>query len=293
MKKYLASLLCVALIVFAMPMQLNAYERKEHDEIMLTILFRKFSYACNNADVQDELDVLKSACYLAIDQFNSSGQKDLDILKNYKVKKLPDKVEQIGYKASGRNHRDFTHRGWNFSYTGEMAELWPKRQNVLRRAVAQVFNLKVDDPQTESFCELLYYIHIIGDHEDDESYMISNGRKIDVGGRHDNEDIIHKLLELFEVLFNDQRDSHKYRGLTANLQSIDSELSKLINSEGGINSDEKFQKHQELVKELIDILSLYIPEMLKKEPFFNDVFYKGIQHTDVMEWFEDWFANAA
>lgn len=254
---------------------------------MLKILFRKFEYACNNSSVQDEISVLTSACYLTIDQFNNFGQNELNELIAYGIKNVPSQVGEIGFSASGRNHRNFTHRGWNFDYSGEMKTKWPIRQDILRNSVDAVFNFNGNEKQKEAFCELLYYIHILGDHEDDTSYMVSNGLKIDVGGRHDKEDIIHKLLSLLPLLFADQTNTHKYRALITNLRSINSKLDKLVNSIGGINTDEKFAERQVLVGDITEILSLYLPELLKKEPFFNEVFYREMKHADTLDWLDN------
>lgn len=274
------------------PIKGAAYERKDHDDLMLKILFWKHEYACSDSSVQDELSVLTSACYLTIDQFNSYGQNYLDELTTYGVKNIPTQVSEIGFSASGRNHRSFTHRGWDFAYSGEMKTKWPLRQDILRNTVGAVFDFNGNEQQKEAFCELLYYIHILGDHEDDASYQISNGLKIDIGGRHDKEDIIHKLLDLLPVLFADQTHTHKYRALTTNLRSINSKLDKLVNSVGGINNDEKFAERQVLVGKVIEILSLYLPKMLKKEPFFNEVFYGEMKQTDALDWLDD-LLNAA
>ena len=167
-----------------------------------------------------------------------------------------------------------------------MKTLWPVRQDILRNTVSAVFHFNGNEKQKEAFCELLYHIHILGDHEDDASYQISNGLKIDIGGRHDKEDIIHKLLDLLPNLFADQTHTHKYRALTTNLRSINSKLDKLV------NTDEKFAERQVLVGDVIEILSLYLPEMLKKEPFFNDVFYGEMKQTDALNWLDD-LLNAA
>ena len=290
--RFLTLLLCLALIISMVPIKSEAYERKDHDDLMLKILFRKYEYACNDSSVKDELSVLTSACYLTIDQFNSYGQNYLDELNAYGIKNLPEQVSEIGFSASGRNHRSFTHRGWSFDYSGEMKSKWPIRQDILRNTVGTVFDFKGNVSQQEAFCELLYYIHIIGDHEDDASYTISNGLKIDLGGRHDKEDIIHKLLDLLPRLFADQTNTHKYRTLVAKLHSINSDLDKIVNSVGGINNDEKFTQRQDLVKRLIDILSLYLPEMLKDELFFNEVFYADIKQSDALDWLDD-LLNAA
>lgn len=290
--RFLTLLLCFALLISMLPIKSEAYERKDHDDLMLKILFQKYEYACNDSSVQDELSVLTSACYLTIDQFNSYGQNYLDELASYGVKNIPTQVNEIGFSASGRNHRSFTHRGWDFAYSGEMKTKWPLRQDILRNTVGAVFDFNGNEQQKEAFCELLYYIHILGDHEDDASYQISNGLKIDIGGRHDKEDIIHKLLDLLPVLFADQTHTHKYRALTTNLRSINSKLDKLVNSVGGINNDEKFAERQVLVGKVIEILSLYLPKMLKKEPFFNEVFYGEMKQTNALDWLDD-LLNAA
>ena len=47
-----------------------------------------------------------------------------------------------------------------------------------------------------------------------------------------------------------------------------------------------------LVAEVVEILSLYLPEMLKKELFFNDVFYGEMKQTDALDWLDD-LLNAA
>lgn len=285
--RLLSLLLCVALIIGLFPITADAYERKDHDKLTLEILFRKYEYACNDRSVQDELSALTSACYLTIDQFNSYGQQYLDELITYGVKDIPSQISEIGYSASPKTHRDYTHRGWSFDYGGEMKTKWPLRQEILRNTVGTVFDFEGNENQKEAFCELLYYIHILGDHLDDESYKISNGRKMDVGGRHDKGDMIHELLDLFPVLFASQTHTHKYRTLTAKLSSMNSKFDKLVNSEGGINSDEKFEQYQQLVNEFKDVLTLYVPEMLKKEPFFAKVFYADTQPASILDWLND------
>ena len=80
-------------------------------------------------------------------------------------------------------------------------------------------------------------------------------------------------LNSFETLFADQKYTHKYRSLTSNLQQIDSRFSKIVNSEGNVNSDEKFELYQEYVDDTLEILTYYLPEMLKDEKFFYNTFY--------------------
>lgn len=282
--RFLVLFLCVVLISSMISIKSEAHVRKEHDKIMLYVLFRKFEYASKDASVQDEISVLTDACYLTIDQFNKQGQASLDELLAYGINGIPQNVSEINYKAGGNDHRSKTHRGWNVISDSEMKTIWPIRQNILRNTVGTVFDFDDNEKQKEAFCELLYYIHILGDHQHDQSYKIKNGLKIDVGGRHDKEDIIHKILELLPVLFPNQTNTHKYRALTTKLRSINNKFDKLVNSDGGINNEEKFAQKQELVKKVIKIMSLYLPEMLKKESFFNQIFYSNIQPSSIIDW---------
>ena len=97
---------------------------------------------------------------------------------------------------------------------------------------------------------------------------------MDVGGRRDKEDIIYELQKHFKVLFVDQQNTNKYRYLNNALERYNTKLSKIVTSAGGINTDEKFTLRQEYVEGIMDVLTMYLPEMLKEERFFNDVFYK-------------------
>lgn len=60
----------------------------------------------------------------------------------------------------------------------------------------------------------------------------------------DEVSIIDELLYHIERLFEDQKHTHKYNSLTATLEKYDSRFSTLVRSEGGINTDEKFQKNR-------------------------------------------------
>ena len=267
-------MLGVVLLITSIQVRLLAFERKDHDKYMSEVLFKNFKVIDNDLEVQDEIAALESACYLTIDQFNNNGQKDLDVLIEYGVPNIPKGVNEISFNASGITHRSYTHRGWDYSYSGDMRELWPKRQAILTNTVDKVFDFDGDIKKQESFCKLLYYIHILGDHKDDTSWKIKNGLKMGVGGRNDNEDIIHELLDALSILFADQKYTHKYRSLTSGLQRIDNRFAKIVNSEGNVNTDEKFELYQQYVDDTLEILTLYLPEMLKEEEFFYEVFYK-------------------
>lgn len=272
-KNWIAVILCAVLVAECIPTKVEAYERKDHDKYMLEVLFRNFKEVENDHNVDDEIEALECAAYLCIDQFNNNGQKDLDVLLGFGVKGIPSKVEDIAFNASGTNHRSFTHRGWkstNNSISKEKREL---RENILLNTADAIFDFKGNENQKDGFCALIYYIHLLGDHQDDTSYMVKNGLKMDVGGRKDKTDIIHELEANISVVFSDQTHTHKYQSLMGSLEKYNSKLYDLVNSEGGINTDEEFFEKQELVDGLTRLLTLYLPEMLKDELFFSEVFY--------------------
>ena len=272
--KCLLLLLCAVILLECVPGKSLAYERKGHDALMLKILFKNFKVVENDSSIQDEIKALECASYLAIDQFNGNGQKDLDFLLNYGVKGIPEDVSSISYKGGG-DHRSHTHRGWDFSLYTLTKDLWPTRKQILLNTADKVFDFQGEEAKKNSFCALLYYIHILGDHMADKNHKVKNGLKMDVGGKNkDKEDIIHELLKHIRILFADQKHTHKYRGLTTALGIYNSRLAELVQSEGGINTDEKFQQKQKYVKTLVeDVLPNYLPEMLKNEQFFYKTFY--------------------
>ena len=159
--KWLIILLCIVLIVSGIPQTSYAYERDDHDEYMLEVLFKNFREVENDPSIQDEIKALECASYLAIDQFNNNGQKDLDFLLTYGVKGIPSEVSEISFNASGTTHRSHTHRGWDFQLYSVTKELWPVRKQILLNTADKIFDFQGDDVKKDSFCALIYYIHIL------------------------------------------------------------------------------------------------------------------------------------
>lgn len=272
--KGLLFFLCVALLFSCLPLpKAYAFDSNVHDKYMQDVLFKNFLQPENKPEIQDEIEALECASYLALDQFNGNGQEKLDNLASYGVSDLPE-LKAIDFSASGKTHRSFTHRGWDFEYGGLANDRWVQRKQILLNTADTIFNFDGNDKQKESFCALIYYIHVLGDLIADTSYKTQNGLIMDPGGRIDKYDVIDELLKHFKILFADQKYTHKYLCLSLAMARYNLKLSKIIRSTGGINSDEKFEKRQECVNDLMDLLTMYLPEMLKEESFFYDVFYK-------------------
>lgn len=273
-KKSVSCIIICIMMTLTCSMSGMAYERGGHDALLKEVLFKGFKEIDNDIRVKPEIDALCSASYLAIDQFNHNGQGDLDYLRSFGVQNLPE-LSEIDFTASGKNHRNKTHRGWNHSYPTFDRENWTIRQGILMNTVDAVFDFGGNEAQKESFCKLIYYIHILGDHLDNQTFDQSknNGLIIAAGGTIDKNNMIDEILSLIEILFRDQKHTHKYRSLTTSLERLNRKFSKVVRSKGGVNTEQKFDEHQGYVKKTYKILTLYIPEMLKDEKFFYDVFY--------------------
>lgn len=248
-------------------------EWKGHDQFMLDVLFKNFKVVDNDPSIKAEIEALECASYLTIDQFNGFGQNYLNTLKDYRVKNIPKSISAIDFSASGKTHRTYSHRGWDYHYLGATKELMPIRKQILINTADAIFDFKGDEKQKESFCALIYYVHILGDFMEDKSYKIDNGLKMDAGGRIDKEDIIHEIEKHLQTLFPDQQNTNKYRYLVNALERYNTKLLTLVRSKGGIDTDERFQERQEYVEGVMNVLTMYLPEMLKEEEFFNEVFY--------------------
>ena len=274
-KKFSAVLLALVLLLSDIPI-VRAYERKDHDQMTEDVLFKNFKVIDNDLACLDEINAIECAAYLAIDQFNENGQGDLNVLKAFGVKKLP-KLRDIDYPSSGAYHRRATHRGWTAEigvYDGEVLERWLLRKEILISTVEKIFDFKGDEVKKDSFCALIYYIHILGDRIDDTKYY-PNAEIMELGGRTDEQDIACELLKYIEILFEDQKHTHKYQHVVSELEISDSGIKELLQSQpSGLMSEETFEKYQKYADEIREVLTCNLPEMLKDEDFFSEVFYK-------------------
>ena len=284
----LALLLAVSLSVNAIPV--HAYERKEHDHHLEKVLFGNERFSSNkSSDIKNAIKALEAASYLAIDQANGKGADDLDFLKNkFNVAGLPA-LSDIDFQSGGA-HRRYTHMGWNHYYPVDKGN-WKDRKDILLSTVNKEFKFKKTpnavlghffkrfreyDTKCDSFCALIYYVHIIGDCMDNVSFTqfkFNYPNMMGLGGRNDKESVIAELLMHTEILFSDQKNSFKYLTLKNKLLKLDGNLKKIVRSEGGINTEVKYRKYVKYARDLMGILEKNIPNLLREEEFFEQVYY--------------------
>ena len=65
----------------------------------------------------------------------------------------------------------------------------------------------------------------------------------------------------------------KYLTLKNKLLKLDGNLKKIVQSEGGINTVVKYRKYVKYARDLMNILEKNIPNLLREEEFFAQVYY--------------------
>ena len=273
--KRVLTILLTAVLCFTLTTSVYAFNREEHDKYMLDVLFKSFKNVENDKSISKEIEALECASYLTIDQYNGNGEKDLSFLQQYKVKDLPSSISQIDY-SSGSYHRRATHRGWDGETTGVYnttdRERWIIRKKILINTCDKIFDFKGNTTKRDSFCALIYYIHILGDRIADSKYY-PNSDIIELGGRTDNQDITHELRHHISILFSDQNHTHKFNHVITRLDYLDSRIATLLKKNNGSISSEDFVEYKGYADDIMDVLKYNIPEMLKDEDFFRKVFY--------------------
>ena len=287
-KRVIALLLAAAMFVTCMP-PASAHERKEHDSELEWVLFGDRNYKNAHSNVEDIIQALEDAVYLAVDQYNGNGKKELENLRSMGVRNLPRSIDEFDFSGNYA-HRKYTHRGWDLEYS-EKAH-WPIRKSILTNTVQKVLFDAENQPlswfpwlsekvystpelrkQRDSFCALLYYVHILGDHIEAEKYtQLAYVAPLTQVHDAQNPGIIPDIEQHLSVVFASQKASFTYAALMGELDNLKLKAEKLDSSTGGVNTPEKFEKYHQCAEELLKTLSAYVPQLLKNEPFFSNHF---------------------
>lgn len=286
MKRRLLSVSLLVAMLLSIAVPCFAHDKEGHNRFLEEVLFGRDGYiSVLSENGQKALTALEYASYLAVDQFNGKGTDELDYLKRtYRVPGLPSSLSTFDFSGN-QFHRSYTHRGWDHEYIQDKAN-WGARRNLLLATTEKVFDFSVFSgkilghdfgyaEKCNSVAALIYYVHIIGDHEARVSYKVTDvmmplaQAHVDVN----NPDILSEVKHHLQIIFADQQNTHKYKTLMQELDALAGEARSLAATPGGINTDEKFLICKDQVQELLTLLQDYVPNMLKDEPFFTDVFY--------------------
>lgn len=283
MKRKFCLLLLTIAVLLSISIPVLAHSRSNHDKEMEKVFFGGRA----TSEQKDMAKALEAAAYLTIDQCSEKGQRNLDLLESY-VDDLPELKEIDINEKEWTHHREYTHQGWtskyhdiqsraNNSIDKEWEEKWTLRKKILEDTVEFIFKfnwwsgipligkaLPDYGAQGDSLCALIYYTHLLGDHEvtekmDQYSYLLP------VGGKVNNKDIIHEIMYHCNVIFEAQSDSREFSLFTMKLEEINSKYFKLIK----IDST-NISENQKYASEVLQVLQDYIPEFLECEDFYQN-----------------------
>ena len=286
-----------------------AYDTDEHSAQREYVLFGDREYKNTHPMHEDKILALENAVYLCVDQFNGKGQDKLDFLLDRDIPDLPESIAEIDFSGNYA-HRGPTHSGWNGEHATKCN--WPVRERILKNTVQhelfpyndtpltwfpwleeRIFGEAVESrahsrEQSEAFCILLYSIHVLGDHihagDDDRNncddsltfkQKLNGLAYVDPLTRpndRDNPGIIPDLRSSLSTLFAAQKKSRTCIGLMNKLDEYETLSDNLVNSEGGVDTEEEFAEYNKCANELLETLGEYVPSLLKKESFYKEAF---------------------
>lgn len=288
-KRTLAVLLCI-LLMGSVALPALADPTVKHNKAYEKVLFGTGGSKNLSPKAKEALTTLEYALYLSIDSYDQRGQEELDFLRKQGVNVLPENVSDFSV-SSNSHHERYTHRGWVYTYTPDLASWHTIRKPLLISAVNNALDFgfggwlieldnagwvttdeSIYDKKCVSFAALMYYVHILGDHSGNT--YTSDPDRIPLGHRNPgetNRDIIFDLQEHLAILFADQADSDEYEKLMDELSKEGKKIRDLAQAHVAREDHEQYRTYASSV---VDILAKYIPSLLKNEPFFANVFYK-------------------
>ena len=282
-------------IIYAHPTQ------KEHDDELKAVLFRDHALT---KEQKERFQAIADAAALCIDQFstneNIQSKKDLFDKLNKRIgfsfsfNDIELQKGSNGKNVTANTHRRYTHRGWNFdSYP--FPKLWEQRKKILTATVNKelfnkspgilaklpfgegvVYSEKACNKKCEAFCELVYYVHILGDHLEANQYSDEFSQLIPLVRHEDPRSpaMINELISLANILFADQKN--RLIDFNKGLEEMKEDAEKAMFPGNGINltSEEQFEVSKRYALGLMEYLKKNIPEMLYKVDFIKTAFYE-------------------
>lgn len=279
-------IVCYVLLIAALLSMVSpayAHDAAGHNLQLEMVLFGPSNaVTAMSPEAQNALKALECASYLALDQYNGKGNRALTYLNStYHVPGLPKSIDAIDF-PSNEYHRKYTHYGWDYQYDDDKAH-WAVRKNILLATTEKVFDFQTFSGKVlwhdfgyaqkcNSFAALVYYVHVLGDHEALESYK--NIAMMQLAQPHPDQspDIYSELKYHLQILFADQVSTHKYKAFMQELDTQAEAARMLAASTGGTNTDEKFLVYEAQVESLLTLLQDYVWQMLEEETFFTDIF---------------------
>ncbi len=295
MKRKLIAGVFLCLLVFSLLGNTLAHKDDQHYKEVESVLFgNQTAVIMGNETSKKLVRHLEYATSIALDQCNGYKGILLKDLQLYGVPNLPPNVTDIGaensinFKAGPNKHRSYTHLGWTYTYGKEFADAnWPKRKQMMIETTKKVLNSK-DEEVCDSFSAILYYVHILGDIQDDSSRterdqiipLIEKHGLSDIFTYKPNKDIFIELYHYLSVLF-EGRVSKTYLSYYTRMMRKIKDLYSEAKRDMRANDDETVVENQNNLtseqldyysKKLLETLSKNMPTLLE-HTLFDGIFY--------------------
>ena len=301
----------VLLLVFQITSNLfskNSFDEKNNNEQAghaddIAKLLTGNGYWVNNGN-QQLLTTLKSLTYIMYLVVDSTMRME-DENQAYEVDNaityLRENMKQLNFDSisnfrefltpAGNTHGHYTHLGWDHIYPDDdiistsrgdiiinTQKRWGIRKKILTEALGKMFSFSIfNSAKQDSLGALFYYVHILGDHEDNS--ITTAYTRIPIESKYEqmfkigfpgwetsdqrwvpneNETIIKELKKHLERLFSDQINTPN--GLY---------YSNLIRGLDGILPENQIEK----ARYVLNLLFNNVPSLLKGSSFARD-FYK-------------------
>ena len=283
---------CALLLFFFSICFVIAKSKEGHDDDLHEVLFGKNydEYERNDLINEDKIKKLDAACYLLLDYCKSKnntaqGEKALRELGISNIFNITLKQMDT---PGGPHHERFTHLGWDEKwYQGGKNAVKAfkfRRDSIMLESVhTKIFN----DPfitrrQAELFAKFCYYVHIVGDHENNEAGTAKDLMMlVQRANAKKQETVIDELISICTELFMYQDSSilvGKLRIIRDNTRTIDD------------TKEPGKSQVREIAENVLDILKQYVPDLLRDwEPFVENFYSENYYQEDYYQ--EDLLAS--
>jgi hypothetical protein len=217
-----------------------------------------------------------------------------------KINSIPKNEEFLTPGPEDYSHEEYTHLGWDYpNYTPDTARKWLVRKEFLRDFLGKHFSFGLNDSadiikpsKRDSFAALLYYVHMLGDHEgnkiggahtripiksldeqnDEETGIVTHWERNINGTPITN--IIDELNHHLKILFSGQENDPRYKQLL----SIGNYLPEVYQINAEDDTPERARKIQENQRAkamwVLDRIFETVPYLLRNESFAKSFYAK-------------------
>ena len=118
---------------------------------------------------------------------------------------------------------------------------------------------------------MIYYVHVLGDHVANETYS-SNYEEIPLIKGNGQLGLIEDLEYYSGLLFTDH-STRTYKSYISELDRIKDDIRGIYYAPADLEDPEIYEQYHGYAEEIMQCLKDYIPLLIKKEKFFQKVFY--------------------